>query len=96
MNGLDTTAGIILGAYLIAVAVNGNSGLLLTYAQRDKAFLAWAVAVGVIYYLHTIPELKGPVSILIAMAFVGFGINAGVKFQDNIKNIWATIAKKEA
>lgn len=80
MNAMDTLAGISFGFYLLMVAVKGNTKAMLELANRDKGFLQWAIALGILWYLYDIPELRGVVSMLILAAFIGLGLIAG----DNI------------
>ena len=53
MSALDTIAGVAVGAYLVAVAVNGNSAALIDQAKKDKAFLKW----GWLDFISSIPML---------------------------------------
>ena len=94
MNGLDSFAGIALGAFLLTVAVNGKTDTMLELAKRDKAFLQWAIALGILFYLYEIPELKGAMSMLILMAFIGLGITAGTQITENAKTFWNSIGGK--
>lgn len=88
---LDVLSGAALGAYLIAVAVHGNSSTLLAYATQDKAFLKWALAVAILYWLYGMPELKGPVSLLIAAAFIGLAFTSGANIGAQAKTFWASL-----
>lgn len=80
MNAMDTLAGVSFGFYLLMVVIKGNSKAMVELAYRDRGFLQWAIALGILWYLYGIPELKGPVSMLILAAFIGLGLIAG----DNI------------
>jgi hypothetical protein len=91
MSFLDTIAGIILGAYLLAVAAQGNSGKLIDLAKRDKAFLQWAIAVGILMYLYSIPELKSNVGLIIAGSFIGLGIVKGPVIMDQGSKFWNSL-----
>jgi hypothetical protein len=88
---LDTLAGLILGAFLLAVAVQGNSGKMLDLAKRDKAFLKWAIAVGILMYLYSIPELKDSAGLLIAAAFIGLGIGVGPQIGQQATEFWKSL-----
>lgn len=88
---LDVLSGAALGAYLIAVAAHGNSSTLLTYAANDKAFLKWAIAVGILYWLYSMPALKGPVSLLIAAAFIGLAFTSGTAITAQAKSFWTSL-----
>lgn len=88
---LDSISGVALGIFLLSVAVKGNTTDLINLAKRDKAFLQWAVAVGILLYLHGIPELRGAVSWLIAMAFIGLLLNTQGKLKDNVSVFWKSL-----
>lgn len=93
MNAIDTLAGVAVGAFLLAVAVNGNSPELIELAKRDKAFLKWAIALGILMYLYSIPEIKGPVSLLIFAAFIGLGLTAGSNIAEQGKKFWSSFGE---
>lgn len=88
---LDAAAGIFIGLFLLSVAVKGNTGDMIALAKKDKAFLQWAVAVGILMYLHSIPSLQGPVRWLIVMAFIGLGITKLSTIKTNMANFWNTL-----
>ena len=88
MSALDTIAGVAVGAYLVAVAVNGNSAALIDQAKKDKAFLKWGVAVGIAAYAYSIPEAKGPVTLIIFAAFLGLFLNNGAKIVNSASQFW--------
>lgn len=85
---LNTIAGLLFGAYLLSVAVHGNSSKMVDLAIRDKAFLQWAIAVGILVYLYSIPELKENIGLIIAMAFIGLGIIAGPQIAKGTSSFW--------
>lgn len=91
MNSLDTLAGVAIGCFLLAVAVRGNSSALIETAKHDRAFLKWAIAVGILMYLYGIPEIKGPIALLIFAAFLGLGLTAGDKIATNGKKFWQSL-----
>jgi chromate transport protein ChrA len=84
MNFLDFLAACIIGAFLIAVAVRGKNGELVSLAKRDIGFVKWALALGILYYLYGIPSLKSTAGALILAGFAGF-------FLLNIDNITKSI-----
>lgn len=91
MSALDTLAGVALGGYLLTVAIRGNAKQMIDLAQRDKAFLQWAIALGILVYLYRMPELKGPISLLIAAAFIGLGLMAGDNIVKQGKEFWNSL-----
>lgn len=90
MSTLDTVAGVALGGYLIAVAVNGNTQALITQAKKDKDFLKWAIAVGIAVYAYKVPALKGPVTAIISAAFIALFLQNGTKITQNATAFWAS------
>lgn len=91
MNGLDTLAGISIGAFLLAVAVKGNGNKLIDLAKRDRGYLQWAIAVGILYYLYSVPELKESMGLLIAGSFIGLGLLAGPKIASEGGKFWQSL-----
>lgn len=92
---LDTIASLILGGFLVTVAVKGKSADMVTLAKRDRAFLQWAIAVGVLYYLYGIPELHEAMGYIIALAFVGLFLGVYSKadstFQSQVQMFWQSL-----
>lgn len=91
MNSIDTLSGVAFGAFLIAVASQGNASKLIDLAKRDKAFLQWAIALAILMYLYSIPELKGPMSALIATSFFGLALMAGDNIAKQGKIFWDSL-----
>ena len=94
MNALDTLAGVSFGSYLLLVVVRGNTKQMIELANRDKSFLQWAIAVGVLMYLYKVPQLKGVVSMLIVLAFLGLGLIAGSNVIESTKDFWSSLRSK--
>lgn len=92
---LDTLAGVLFGLFLLSVATKGNTQQMIALAKRDKAFVQWAVAVGILIYLNGIPALSGPVKWLILLAFLGLGLTRGEAIKDNLGAFWAQIGGEE-
>lgn len=90
-DSLDVLSGIAVGAFLLIVVVRGNSTQLVSLAERDKAFLKWAVAVGILFYLRGVNALSGPVTLLITAAFVGLFLIAGDNIIPQAKSFWNSI-----
>ena len=88
---LDTIAGSAFGLFLLSVALKGNAGDMIALAKRDRAFLQWAVAVGILVYLHGIPELQGPVRWLIVLAFMGLLLTKGEDIKKNVVSFWGSL-----
>lgn len=88
---LDTLAGLLIGAFLLTVAVRGNSGKLVDLAKRDHAFLQWAIAVGVLYYLYNVPQLHDVMGWLIVLAFLGLFLTSGPKIAEQATNFWHSL-----
>ena len=91
MKGIDTLASMLLGAYLLAVAGQGNAQKLLNQAKIDKGFLQWAAAIAILRYLYTIPELKGVTTALMTVAVVAFLIKAGTPFSQAVSKVWNSL-----
>jgi hypothetical protein len=91
MSALDTLSGIALGGFLITVAVKGNSQALIDQAKKDSGFLKWAVAVGVLSYAATIPGMKGPITSIIAIAFLALFLKNGTKIANQASQFWDTL-----
>lgn len=85
---LDTLSGVLIGLYLLSVAVKGNTTDLIAQAKKDKAFLQWGVAVAILVYLHGIPEFKGPVRTIIIIAFFGLFLSQSENIQKNVGLFW--------
>lgn len=90
---LDLIAGIAIGAFLLAVAAQGNSQKLVDLAKRDKDFVKWAIAVGILYYLYDVPALRPVFGYLIALAFVGLALIAmnNEKFSEQVSSFWNSL-----
>lgn len=88
MNTLDLIASLVIGAYLIGVVVKGNTQKLLSLAKRDKAFLKWAIALAILWYLYNVPELKGPVGLLIFAALLAFFMGNLTAIQGGVSVLW--------
>ncbi len=89
---LDVMAGLGVGAFLLIVAVKGNSSQLVTLAEQDKGFLKWAIAVGILYYLRGIPELHESITLLIAAAFVGLFLLSGPQIAQQAESFWNSLS----
>jgi hypothetical protein len=90
-DSLDVVSGIALGVFLLTVVVKGNSPKLVELALRDKGFLKWAIAVGILFYLKGVKQLDGPVTLLIAAAFIGLFLIAGDNIIPQAKSFWNSI-----
>lgn len=91
MSALDTIAGIAVGGFLISVAVNGNSAAMIAQAKKDKAFLRWAIAVGVLSYAYKFPGMAEPVTLVIFIAFLALFIKNGDKIATGMSDFWQTL-----
>lgn len=89
MNSVDSLAGILVGAYLIAVVVNGNSKKLIEISRKDAAFWKWAIAFSVLVYLYNIPEISGPMAYIIALAFLGLFLSNIDPLQKGFADLWS-------
>jgi hypothetical protein len=90
-DSLDVLAGVAVGTFLLAVVVRGNSTQLVTLAEQDKSFLPWAIAVGVLFYLRSVKVLQGPLTEIIAAAFIGLFLLAGTNIATQAKTFWSSI-----
>lgn len=93
MSTLDTIAGVAIGGYLISVAINGNSQKLIDQAKADKGFLKWAVAVGIAVYMYRVPGMAGPVTMIIAAAFIALFLKNGAKIADQANAFWSSLSE---
>jgi hypothetical protein len=91
MSALDTLSGIAIGTYCVAVAINGNSKALIDQAKKDRAFLKWAVAVGVLGYVYSMPGMAEPIALIIFIAFLGLFLQNGTKITTEATRFWATL-----
>jgi len=91
MSALDTIAAIGVGTYLISVAFQGNGEKLIDTLQEDKAFVKWALAVGIALYAYKIPEARGIVTLIITAAFIGLFLQQGTKISENASAIWNSL-----
>lgn len=88
MNSIDLIAGGAVGGYLLTVAIKGNTSRFFELAKRDKAFLKWGIAVAILGYLYTLPNLHQAVGFIIAMAFLGLFLTKGTEIVQGIDNFW--------
>lgn len=91
MSALDTIAGVAVGGFLIVVAVNGNSRALVNQAQKDRGFLKWALAVGILAYAYKMPGMSEPVTLIIAIAFLALFLQNGQKIVTEASRFWASL-----
>jgi hypothetical protein len=92
MSTLDTIAGIALGSYLVAVSINGNSEAMIEQAKKNTAFLKWGVAVGIAAYLYGIPSMRGPMTLIIAVAFLGLFLQHGTQITQAASDFWGSLS----
>lgn len=93
MTFFDILISLIIGAYLIAVAVRGNSAQLWEYAKRDKAFLKWALAVAILAYMYGIKEIRAIAGLLILAAFALFFMRNINPITQNASAFWASLSQ---
>lgn len=93
MNALDTIAGLVIGGYLVSVSVNGNSQKLIDQAHKDKAFLKWALAVGIALYAYKIPGMAEPVTLIIFAAFLALFLQNGTKIAEQATSFWSSLSE---
>jgi hypothetical protein len=93
VSALDTIAGVAVGGYLIAVAVNGNSQLLIDQAIADRGFIKWAVAVGIALYMYKIPGMAEPVTMIIVAAFLALFLKNGTKIAEQATAFWDSLSE---
>lgn len=91
MSTLDTLAGVVVGGYLITVAVNGNSKELISQAKKDRGFLKWAVAVGILIYAYKMPGMSEPITLMIVIAFLGLFLQNGNKIVNGASSFWVSM-----
>lgn len=92
MSALDTAAGVGVGVFLIAVAVNGNSSALIEQAKKDRGFIKWAVAVGIAFYAYRIPGASKPVTMIIGAAFFALFLKNGTKIAEQADAFWQSLS----
>lgn len=91
MSALDTIAGCAIGTYLVSVAINGNSQALIDQAKKSKGFLKWAVAVGILAYAYSMPDMAEPISIIIGVAFLALFLQNGTKISAQADKFWSML-----
>lgn len=96
MSALDTIAGVAVGGYLIAVAVNGNGEAFISQAKKDRAFLKWAVAVAILVYAYKAPGMAEPITLIIGIAFLALFLKNGEKISTEAVKFWNSLNGAEA
>lgn len=74
MGTANGIAALALGAYLLVVVARGNAGQLYTLIKSEAGFIKWGVAVTIVWYLSTRPEMGELGTGLIAIAALGLAI----------------------
>lgn len=67
---LSSVSVLALVGYVGVVIWRGNLVALFTQLNADKAFLYALVAIGILYYLAKLPEIGGPVRLIIGVALL--------------------------
>lgn len=91
MNALDTLSGIAVGGFLITIAVRGNAPELVEQAKKDRGFIKWAVAVGILSYVYGIPGMSEPVAMIIFIAFLALFLKNGTKIANQASQFWSVL-----
>lgn len=91
MSALDTVAGCAVGGYLVIVAVKGNSKALIAQAKKDRGFLKWAIAVGILAYAYKMPGMSEPITLIIAIAFLALFLENGAKITSQAAQFWNSL-----
>ena len=87
---LDSLALLIVGIYLLAVAIKGNAKGLIAEVKQDKAVIPWLISAGVLLYLLKIPELHDiAVFLIIWVIFVIYTGPSGI--ATSIADFWHEI-----
>lgn len=84
----------LLGLYIVAVGLTGNTGGLLSLVSTEAGFVPWIVAVAIGYYGWQdapVPERK-PVRLLIGTAVVGIVIMQRGKIVNGLTTAWTAIS----
>ena len=91
VNQIDAMAGLLVGAFLLAIALKGKSHDMIALAEQDKSFLKFAFAIAILVWLLSVQSLHPMVAMLIFAALVGLMINKGDSIVSNTKALWAKL-----
>lgn len=67
---LSSASALGVVGYTGSVIFHGNLIALLTQLQKDKDFLAWMAATGILYYLSQQETIGGPVRLITGVAIL--------------------------
>jgi len=87
----NALAGILIGAFLIKVSTAGKSKEMMTLAVRDKAFLKWFIAIVILMYIRSFPQLHKIGSELIGAAFLGFLLLNITTIKTELSKVWSNL-----
>lgn len=92
MASLDTIAGLAVGGFLVSVALHGNSDALIAQAKKDRAFIKWAIAVGIAAYAYKLPGAAAPVTLIITAAFLAMFLKNGTQIAEQADLFWKSLS----
>lgn len=89
-------AGIALGAYLLAVAYQGNATNLLHAVEQERGYIKWGVAALLLYWAWENDKLRPFVAPLVIVAVIAnltkIGSNGELtNVQKGLKTLWDTL-----
>lgn len=74
MGTANGVAAIALGAYLLVVVAQGNARALFALIKQETGFIKWGVAVAILWWLSTRPEMGELGAGLLAIVILGLAI----------------------
>lgn len=91
MSALDLIAGLIIGGYMVGAVARGKTPDLIALAKRDADFLKWAIALALLFYVRSIPDVSGIATALTAAAILGFLLSNIGPIQSNAIALWGKL-----
>lgn len=91
MSALDLIAGLFIGGYMVGAVARGKTPDLIALAKRDADFLKWAIALAVLFYLRSLPDVSGIATALTTAAILGMLISNIPQIQSNATALWAKL-----
>jgi len=87
-------AALIVGVYLLAVALRGNGTELAGKLGEDKGFIPWAIAFVVLWLLWRNQSTRTVGGALLTLALLAFLLQAGSTLFENFDAVMAKLKGK--
>lgn len=83
----------LLGLYVVAVGLTGNTGGLLYLLAGEAGFIPWIVAIGIGYYAweNVSGDEREPVHVLILTAIAAVAIKERAKIVSGLQTAWSDL-----